>query len=60
MDAARDNGYTIAETAAELDAVDDPPVLGLFSQESHLDYYLDRKTTPRTHNPTSMRWSTRG
>lgn len=51
VDAARDNGYTIAETAAELDAVDDPPVLGLFSQESHLDYYLDRENDPENTQP---------
>jgi alkaline phosphatase len=45
LGAAEENGYQIVETAAELDDVDQMPVLGLFTEDdSHLDYYLDRQS----------------
>lgn len=43
LSTATENGYTSVETADELAAVESAPVLGLFTEESHLDYYLDRQ-----------------
>lgn len=49
--AARDRGYTYVETADELDTIEEAPVLGLFSEESHLDYYVDRQNRDGNTQP---------
>jgi alkaline phosphatase len=44
---AEDAGYQVVETASELEAVDQAPVLGLFNG-SHLSMYLDREFSETT------------
>lgn len=46
---AEEQGYQLVETAEELAAVDQTPVLGLFTEDdSHMDYYLDRQNGDTT------------
>lgn len=48
---AEDQGYAYVETASGLEGVSDGKVLGLFSESSHLDYYLDREFDPDNTQP---------
>lgn len=42
VQAFEEEGYAYAETASGLDAIDSAPALGLFAEESHMNYVLDR------------------
>jgi alkaline phosphatase len=49
---ASEEGYEIIETADKLDAVEQTPVLGLFTEDdSHMNYYLDRLPEDDTGQP---------
>ncbi|WP_049892931.1 alkaline phosphatase [Natronococcus jeotgali] len=43
LGAAEERGYEIVETAGDLSGVEAAPVLGLFTDDSHLDYHIDRQ-----------------
>lgn len=45
LGAAEGKGYQIVETADELADIEESPVLGLFTEEEHLDYHVDRQRT---------------
>lgn len=52
LGAACDEGYELVETADELEAIEQAPVLGLFTEDtSHMNYYLDRLPEDETGQP---------
>lgn len=51
IEEAQSNGYTYVETADELAAAKKAPLLGLFTEESHMDYYVDRQNKDGNTQP---------
>lgn len=48
LGAAEEQGYRVVETADDLTGVTEGPLLGLFTEDSHLDYHIDRQRTGGT------------